>query len=251
MTQNSAMSITQLVNASSSDNIDIEDPDVKIAAEALGDMARLGRMTLPPPLSTPSTTPSSPLPTPTSSSFTERLSFSSESTLDEETYQQRSHFIHRVSNIPIVNSALKAYESSKNSSSVVKYGAEMVESIAAPIYGKFGKGVDEWGCKQLDRLEERYPTYVTPKEETDDDDASSTTFALSRVLLEDNNSEHGGLRKRRDSRDERNVFLSNHDSLYYFPNLIINRHAKKQIKKLFSFYITSSTQRYLKTYFPS
>lgn len=117
-------------------------------------------MTLP-PISTPSTTPSSPLPTPTSScSFHERLSFSSESTMDEDQLppqQQRpAHFIHRVSNIPIVHSALRAYESSKNSNSVVKYGAEMVESIAAPIYGKFGKqalsGVNEWGCKQLDKV---------------------------------------------------------------------------------------------------
>ena len=79
-------------------------------------------------------------------------------TEEDQLIQQRSsnHFIHRVSNIPLLNSALKAYESSKNSSSVVKYGAEMVESIAAPIYGKFGKhalsGVDEWGCKQLDKV---------------------------------------------------------------------------------------------------
>lgn len=41
------MSITQLVNSSEEDDHnrtvinDIEDPDVKIAAEALGDMARL------------------------------------------------------------------------------------------------------------------------------------------------------------------------------------------------------------------
>jgi hypothetical protein len=43
---NSPMSITQLVNSSDEDENttvinDIEDPDVKIAAEALGDMARL------------------------------------------------------------------------------------------------------------------------------------------------------------------------------------------------------------------
>ena len=221
MTHNtsSPMSITQLVH---SDINDIEDPDVKIAAEVLGDMARLSSMkkeiiTLP-PLSTPSTTPSSPLPTPTTSSFSidQRLSFSSESTMDEDQYQrqqqqqQQQNFIHRVSNIPLVNSALKAYESSKNSSSVMKYGAEMVESFAAPIYDKFGKhalsGVDEWGCKQLDRLEERYPKYVVSndddepivEEDEDDDDAKSATFALSRATLIDDE----GIRKRRDSRDE-------------------------------------------------
>lgn len=46
--QNSAMSITQLVNSSDNDEIvtsnDIVDPDVKLAAEALGDMARLSTM---------------------------------------------------------------------------------------------------------------------------------------------------------------------------------------------------------------
>ncbi|KAI8640068.1 transcription factor Opi1-domain-containing protein [Parasitella parasitica] len=214
MAQNSSspMSITQLVH---SDINDIEDPDVKIAAEVLGDMARLScinkkAITLP-PLSTPSTTPSSPLPTPTTSSFSveQRLSFSSESTMDEDQHlrhQQQQNFIHRVSNIPLVNSALKAYESSKNSNSVVKYGAEMVESFAAPIYDKFGKhalsGVDEWGCKQLDKLEERYPKYVVSNNQADgdedDDDAKSATFALSRATLMDDE----GIRKRRDSRDE-------------------------------------------------
>lgn len=114
-------------------------------------------MTLP-PLSTPSTTPSSPLPTPTSSSV-QRLSFSS-STLDEP---QQNRFIYRVSNIPIVNSAIRVYEHSKNSSSVVKYGAEMVESFAGPIYDKLGKpvlsNVDEWGCKQLDKVRETTQTH--------------------------------------------------------------------------------------------
>ncbi|KAG2205269.1 hypothetical protein INT47_009534 [Mucor saturninus] len=218
LNHSSPMSITQLINNEKEEIItpnDIQDPDVKIAAEVLGDMARLSSVNVNkpmitlPPLSTPSTTPSSPLPTPTSSSFAhDRLSFSSESTMDEDQimhHQQRSsHFIHRVSNIPLVNSALRAYESSKNSNSVVKYGAEMVESIAAPIYGKFGKhalsGVDEWGCKQLDRLEERYPDYVAPKDEDDDDDdASSTTLRLSRVLLDDHENM---LYKRKDSRDE-------------------------------------------------
>jgi hypothetical protein len=46
MTQHSPMSITQLVH--SSENVittnDIQDPDVKIAAEVLGDMARLSNI---------------------------------------------------------------------------------------------------------------------------------------------------------------------------------------------------------------
>ncbi|KAI8374816.1 transcription factor Opi1-domain-containing protein [Blakeslea trispora] len=215
--QNSPMSITQLVHSSEEDIV-IEDPDVKIAAEVLGDMARLSNETRKsvitlPPLSNPSTTPSSPLPTPTAACFNQdRLSFSSDATMVDDDYQRslsarQSNFIHRVSNIPLVNSALRVYESSKNSSSVMKYGAEMVESLAAPIYDKFGKpalsNVDEWGCKQLDKLEEKYPSYVIPirearEEESEDDDAKSATFALSRASLIDSD----GIRKRRDSRDE-------------------------------------------------
>ncbi|KAI9280077.1 transcription factor Opi1-domain-containing protein [Sporodiniella umbellata] len=206
--QHSAMSITQLVNDSSSE--EMMDPDVKIAVEALGDMSRSKvHMTLP-PLSTPSTTTSSPLPTPTSSSV-QRLSFSSGHLEEINTPQSSNRFIYRVSNIPLVNSALRAYENSKNSIPVVKYGAEMVESLAAPIYDKFGKpalsNVDEWGCKQLDKLEEKYPSYVSKyKEEEDelyeeyeDDDAQSATSALARASLMD---DHEGLRKRRDSRDD-------------------------------------------------
>ncbi|KAI9469726.1 MAG: transcription factor Opi1-domain-containing protein [Benjaminiella poitrasii] len=245
--QASPMSITQLVHTNDND----EDPDVKLAAEVLGDMARLKKITLP-PISTPSTTPSSPLPTPTSSSNQQqqqRLSFSSDSTMTDDNIQQQqqqpsSTFIHRVSNIPIVNSALKAYEHSKNSSSVMKYGAEMVESFAAPIYDKFGKhalsGVDEWGCKQLDKLGEKYPHYVNPKEESnniknanmnieedynhiddnndddnddddDDDDARSATFALSRAtLVDDSSTTEGagiGLRKRRGGKEEEDELM--------------------------------------------
>lgn len=81
----------------------------------------------------------------------------------------------------------------------MKYGAEKVESLVGPIYDKFA--VDEWGCKQLDKLEERYPNYVNTTDD-DDDDCKSTTFALSRASIMDDTTE--GIRKRRDSRDETN-----------------------------------------------
>ncbi|KAJ9067478.1 transcriptional regulator opi1 [Entomophthora muscae] len=44
------------------------------------------------------------------------------------------HFLNRVSNIPIVNSALRAYEQSKANSFVVKYGAETVRAL--PVINK-------------------------------------------------------------------------------------------------------------------
>ncbi|EIE82634.1 hypothetical protein G6F55_011892 [Rhizopus delemar] len=187
--QHSAMSITQLINEEM-------DPDVKMAVEALGDMSRSKVHITLPPLSTPSsTTTTSPLPTPTNTSV-QHLS-----------YPPENRFIYRVSNIPLVNSALKVYENSKNSSQVVKYGAQMVESFAAPIYDKFGKqalsNVDEWGCKQLDKLEEKYPSYVGSKQkeeddedDEDEDDAHSTVSAFARTSLRDDHE----IRKRNSSR---------------------------------------------------
>ncbi|KAI9017873.1 transcription factor Opi1-domain-containing protein [Phycomyces nitens] len=222
MTSPSPMSITQLVHSE-------QDRDVKLPAEVLEPMAPKenshnkrpfpGPLITLPPLNhyppTPSTTPSSPLPAPILGlnpcySFTD-------STLEDDPHQtlphhrhhlhhmhQQQHFMHRVSNIPLVNSALRAYESSKASSSVVKYGAEMVESFAAPIYDKVGKrvlsgAVDEWGCKQLDKLEERYPRYVSSPDDQEDPTMAAAS-ALARASLTD--EYEGGRRRREDSRED-------------------------------------------------
>ncbi|KAG0174047.1 hypothetical protein DFQ28_008909 [Apophysomyces sp. BC1034] len=200
------MSITQLCNATPTDRLEQDDPDVKLAAEALGSMAKANQTITLPPLSTysaPSTTPSSPLPTPTSSN---RYSFSSDSTQDDEKQQQQP-FMHRVSNIPLVNSALRAYESSKQSNSVVKYGAEMVESFAAPIYDKFGKralsgAADDWGCKQLDKSEDHYFNQAPPQDQEEDDAALAAASALARASLRDNHERDFRRRRMEDSRDE-------------------------------------------------
>lgn len=86
----------------------------------------------------------------------------------DEVYENE-HFISRVSNFPIVNSALRAYESSKNSSSVVKYSAETVESgvrtICAPVISRFEprlERLDDFACRQLDRIERTYSSYRDP-----------------------------------------------------------------------------------------
>ncbi|KAI0761812.1 transcription factor Opi1-domain-containing protein [Trametes elegans] len=65
--------------------------------------------------------------------------------------------LSRVSNMPLVNTALRAYEHSKASSRVVKYGAEMMEcsvkSISRPVIDRLPVGqLDEFACRQLDRL---------------------------------------------------------------------------------------------------
>ncbi|ETW79146.1 hypothetical protein HETIRDRAFT_445866 [Heterobasidion irregulare TC 32-1] len=67
------------------------------------------------------------------------------------------HFVSRMSTLPIVNTALRAYEQSKASSRVVKYGAEMMESsvktISRPVMDRLPVNqLDEFACRQLDRL---------------------------------------------------------------------------------------------------
>ncbi|KAG0250551.1 hypothetical protein BG011_008262 [Mortierella polycephala] len=64
-----------------------------------------------------------------------------------------------LSNIPIVNSALKVYESGKQNSKVMKYGAEMVESsvksLSKPVFDKLEPKLgqlDDFASRQLDRV---------------------------------------------------------------------------------------------------
>ncbi|CAO3612923.1 unnamed protein product [Cunninghamella blakesleeana] len=194
----SPMSINQLINTHDNDKIEA---DVQLAVEALGDLSKSGTTTntdnkiILPPLSVyssePSTSPSSPLPTPSNLSEASRFSFSSDfttSSMEEEIATQNYHyhqqqqqqqqqsqpFIHRVSNIPLVNSALKAYEKS-TAQNMVKYGTDMVESFTAPIYDKFGKNTPH--MEQHDH----------------DEDTMAAVNALARTTLSDDD----GLRRRR------------------------------------------------------
>ncbi|KAF9112960.1 hypothetical protein BGX27_002506 [Mortierella sp. AM989] len=71
-------------------------------------------------------------------------------------------FISRMSSLPLVNSAIKAYESGKQNSKVMKYGAEMVESgvksLSKPVFDKLEPKLgqlDDFACRQLDKV---YPT---------------------------------------------------------------------------------------------
>ncbi|KAI8341754.1 transcription factor Opi1-domain-containing protein [Chlamydoabsidia padenii] len=195
-------------NHTPSRHMEQTDPEVRMAAEALDSMAYRKTTKMPPiilpPISTmsaPSTTPSSPaLVTPPpiggSGQPSARHSFSSDSTLDDEnrhTYTapadstSQPYFIRRVSNHPLVHSALRVYESSKASSPVVKYGAEMVESIASPIYGKFGRQPDH-----------------TPQNRYEDDLTIAATTALANTSLSDSPHplETSHRRKQQLSRDD-------------------------------------------------
>lgn len=81
---------------------------------------------------------------------------------------QPSGFVARVSSIPVVNSAVNKisnmYESSKASSSILKFGAETVESSVMKLYRPIQtmvepqlNDINTFGCKQLDKLQEQFP----------------------------------------------------------------------------------------------
>lgn len=79
-------------------------------------------------------------------------------------------FLQRVSHLPLVRGTLRAYELGKQRSKVVKYGADLVESsvktISRPVVSRLGaslgeRGVeqlDDFACRQLDRL---YPSAIS------------------------------------------------------------------------------------------
>ncbi|KZT59055.1 Opi1-domain-containing protein [Calocera cornea HHB12733] len=76
----------------------------------------------------------------------------------------QADFVSRVSHFPIVRTAIGAYESSKNSSRVVKLGAEMVESsiatLSRPVMERLPVAqMDGFACRQLDKLEGRTRSY--------------------------------------------------------------------------------------------
>ncbi|KAJ1989162.1 transcriptional regulator opi1 [Dimargaris cristalligena] len=77
-------------------------------------------------------------------------------------------FMSRVSNYPLVNTALRFYQTSKANSRVVKYGAETMEysvkSICRPVLDRFEPNLadlDDFACKQLDKIERHYRTNST------------------------------------------------------------------------------------------
>lgn len=152
----SPMSITQLIHThddsslASSVPLSAETLDHPLSPTLGGFTEKNPGITLPPLFVPPSSASTSPLATPTSFSDPPRFSFSSDTTvsaMDDDYHppndagqdQQQQPFINRVSNMSLVNSALRAYEQS-TAQNVMKYGSDMVESFAGPIYDKFSKG---------------------------------------------------------------------------------------------------------------
>ncbi|KAI6110825.1 transcription factor Opi1-domain-containing protein [Pisolithus croceorrhizus] len=125
-------------------SLEVEDENVRIAIRALGDMKKGARSS--------------------SSSFTTNHANATSSSSPQQDVSP--DFVSRVSNLPLVNTALRAYEQGKASSRVVKYGAEMMESsvksISRPVIERLPvEQLDEFACRQLDKLERyRRPSSV-------------------------------------------------------------------------------------------
>ncbi|KAG8951818.1 hypothetical protein FRC04_005510 [Tulasnella sp. 424] len=196
--------------AATSSIIDTHDEKVLIAVSALGDMRGTGLAVdndmVPGPSSssaywdrgTHSRVTTSIAPTPSLSAASTSSQATSPSTvtrtLDDDEYDDGREFdsrtaaeaadsvLTRVSNIPLVNTALRAYDYSKASSRVINYGAGLVESsvkaVSKPVINRLPVDqLDEFACRQLDRLG-RYGG--GPRNESNEGEASTSAQVRDR-----------------------------------------------------------------------
>ncbi|KAI5124258.1 hypothetical protein M0805_005107 [Coniferiporia weirii] len=142
-------------------SLSTDDENVMIAVRALDDM-RSGTKPSPSPSSSSppyrNGTPPDQTPSLTTASTSSTPSNASQSlAISSEEAAASADFVSRVTGLPIVNTALRAYEHSKASSRMVKYGAEMMESsvksISKPVINRLPVNqIDEFACRQLDRF---------------------------------------------------------------------------------------------------
>ncbi|EPQ56708.1 Opi1-domain-containing protein [Gloeophyllum trabeum ATCC 11539] len=157
-----------------------QDESVRIAVRALDDMRnRTVRSQSPPSYASTSFQPTPALSVASSSSSpsTEPSSLPPEDVNSPD-------FVSRVSRLPIVNTALSAYEQSKASSRVVKFGAEMMESsmksLSRPVMDRLPVNqLDEFACRQLDRLGRYQRRLSSPHPERMQTDSPRNTRAVS------------------------------------------------------------------------
>ncbi|KAF5362356.1 hypothetical protein D9756_002796 [Leucocoprinus leucothites] len=110
--------------------------------------------------------------------------------IQQQSVSSNRDFMSRMSSFPLVGTALRAYEHGKASSSVVKYGARMVESsvktISKPVINRLPVNqIDEFACRQLDKFDKyrrpsvgpESPTRSTTRRMSDVDDAGSSSIS--------------------------------------------------------------------------
>ncbi|KAI0796126.1 transcription factor Opi1-domain-containing protein [Abortiporus biennis] len=187
--------------------LDEQDESVRIAVRALGDMRNSGRNVVhnasastsfqPTPalsVTSRSTSPSLPSPSVDGEDTMARIGNTTTARQESDNISPGSSpdFVKRVSHFPIVNTALRAYEHTKQSSRVVKYGAEMMESsvktISKPVINRLPVNqLDEFACRQLDRFGS-YSGRRPSSAGSQDDDNILRRRSTSRHVAEDNAS---------------------------------------------------------------
>ncbi|KAH9175896.1 Opi1-domain-containing protein [Lactarius sanguifluus] len=135
-----------------------QDESVLIAVKALGDM-RNATVLRSPTLHPPSLSSTQPTPALSVASSSNSPTMTSQTLASEDQMMMDSEeadFVGRIATFPVVSTAIRAYEQSKASSRVVKYGAEMMESsmksISRPVIDRLPNSLDEFACRQLDRV---------------------------------------------------------------------------------------------------
>ncbi|KAJ3903371.1 transcription factor Opi1-domain-containing protein [Lentinula edodes] len=184
--------------ASSSTLLEDQDEDVRIAVRALGDM-KSGNFggSLSKTVATPASYLSSTSPISTTSIPSPTLSSLSISSISNHDAQLEPDFVSRMAHIPIVNGALRIYEQGKASSRVVKYGAEIMESgvktISKPVIDRLPTGqLDEFACRQLDRLDKYRRSSQGASERQDPEEVRQALHSPTRVSQEDHNRKRKG-----------------------------------------------------------
>ncbi|EIW78804.1 Opi1-domain-containing protein [Coniophora puteana RWD-64-598 SS2] len=123
-------------------------------------------------------------------------------------------FVSRVSHFPIVNTALKAYENTKASSRMVKYGAEMMESsmktFYRPVLGRLPVDqLDEFACRQLDRLD----NYRRPSSDNIRGDSAQRSSDTSAGADHDERDNAAGASSRPSSSSNAREYATDDDSM--------------------------------------
>ncbi|CAE7138933.1 unnamed protein product [Rhizoctonia solani] len=149
--------------------IDEHDADVLMAVKALGDMRSQGAAAS--PLSARDAGTSTGLVHSQTAPSDSGILLEDEARLTQDQVAViNGDFVSRVSTLPLFTSMLSAYSQTKASSRVVKYGAQMVESsvktISKPVMNRLPTAqLDEFACRQLDRLGQRYGRVESPRDD--------------------------------------------------------------------------------------
>ena len=131
---------------------------------------------------------------------------------DLKSFEHSPAFLNRVSEYPIVSTAVRAYETGKTSSRAFDYAATKIESIARPVVSRF-EPLDDFACRQLDRIEGR----SRPRPSVD---LESGPFAVKRKSIDEKD----------DLMDESAARSRGHSRWHSVLNLSLSEDSLKSLK---------------------